>query len=149
MTGAAAVATLLVLLLRPPSPASHLRFSLPFLSFSPSLLRRGGREAAPATRRWRPLRAVRRCGWGSVAALSPTSSVRAPQRHLPLGSLCSFARRNPRCLCGGGSDGEARRLDLAVTRPLLLLLYPMAPPTDPLSLAFFGAADPHNNFYGN
>ena len=52
--------------------------------------------------------------------------------------------------CGGngGGGGEARRLDLTVTHPLLLFLRPIAPPLDPLSLAFFRAAHPQNNFYG-
>ena len=106
-------------------------------SLSPSLLmlrqaRGGGRCQATA-----PLRAMRHCGRGSVAPSLPPSSLRPPQRVLPLGSLCSFARRNPRCLCCGGSGGEARRLDLTVTHHLLLLLHPMAPPPDPLSLVFF------------
>ena len=41
--------------------------------------------------------------------------------------------------CGGngGGGGEARRLDLTVTHPLLLFLRPIAPPLDPLSLMFF------------
>jgi len=48
-----------------------------------------------------------------------------------------------------GGGGEARRLDLTVTHPLLLLLRPMSSSPDPLFLVFFGSADPHNNFYGS
>ena len=129
---------------RPPSSSSATLPRLPLTSVSPSpsslspslpMLRQargGGRCQATA-----PLRAMRHCGRGSVAPSLPPSSLRPPQRVLPLGSLCSFARRNPRCLCGDGSGGEARPLDLTVTHPLLLLLRPMAPPQDPLSLAFF------------
>ncbi|OQU80676.1 hypothetical protein SORBI_3007G163001 [Sorghum bicolor] len=48
---------------------------------------------------------------------SPPSSVQPPQCLLLLGSLCFFARRNPKCLFGGGDSGggEARRVDLPVT----------------------------------
>ena len=122
-------ATFLVLLLRPPSPASHLCFSLPFLSFSPSLPRRRWARGDGAPAGGAPARA----GLGS-RSLSPIlragSSTPPPARELVL--LCS---RNPRYLCGGG--GEARRLDLTVTHPLLLLLRPMSSSPDPLSLVFF------------
>ena len=122
----------------PPSLACLSPPFLPPLPLSPLPSRcYGRREATAGARRRRPCGRCAAVGGARRPPPSPPSSVRPPQRLLPLGSLCSFARRNPRCLCGGGNDGEARRLDLTVTHPLLLLLRPMAPPLDPLSLVFF------------
>ncbi|KAG0542168.1 hypothetical protein BDA96_02G080000 [Sorghum bicolor] len=61
-----------------------------------------------------PLLAVRRRKRGSAPPSSSPSSGQPPQCLIPLGTLCSFARRNPRSLCGGCSGGETQRLDLMV-----------------------------------
>ena len=72
--------------------------------------------------------------------------MQAPQRLFPLGACaplleetlgaCAAAAALFVASCDG-NGGEARRLDLTVTHPLLLLLRPIAPPLDPLFLAFF------------
>jgi len=85
---------------------------LPF----PPHVEAGNKAAASA--RWRRLWG--RCdGMGGArrSPRSPPSSVQPPQCLLLLGSLCFFARRNPKCLFGGGDSGggEARRVDLPVT----------------------------------
>jgi hypothetical protein len=108
------VPSLLLSLCRRLSGAAHPPRPPPLSSVSPSPSSPsplpsgggGGREVVVGVRRRRPCGRCADAGGARRPPPSPSSSVRAPQRVLTLGSLCSSTRRNPRCLCAR-SDGES------------------------------------------
>ncbi|KAG0514772.1 hypothetical protein BDA96_10G222100 [Sorghum bicolor] len=113
----------------PPPPTPSLACLSPpflpplslFVPFLPDAA--AGAGAGAGARRRRPWWAAPAWEGLSTSSLSPILRPQCLQRLIRLGSLCSFARRNSRCLCGGCSGGKTQRLHFMQETQVTTLCY--------------------------